>query len=80
MNSKLVREHGELTEKKWHAEGLYGAAIKDIIKWLELAQGVAENEQQAKALGLLVEYYQSGDLDKWDEYNIAWVLDTSWYC
>lgn len=77
LNSKLVKENGTLVEKKWHAEGLYGPAIQKIIKWLELAQGVAENDQQAKALGLLVEYYKTGDLKKWDEYNIAWVLDTT---
>jgi len=77
LNSKLVRENGTLVEKVWHVDGMYGAAISKIIKWLELAQGVAENEQQAKALGLLIEYYRSGDLKKWDEYNIAWVNDTS---
>lgn len=77
LNSKLVREDGQLVEKVWHAEGMYGPAIKKIVNWLQLAQGVAENEQQAKALGLLIEYYQSGDLQKWDDYNIAWVQDTA---
>jgi len=77
LNSKLVRENGTLVEKTWHVEGLYGPAIKKIIYWLELAQGVAENEQQAKALSILIEYYKSGDLNKWDEYNIAWVQDTA---
>jgi len=76
LNSKLVRENGVLVDKPWSAEGMYGPAIQKIISWLEKAQGVAENEQQAKALGLLIEYYQTGDLKKWDEYNIAWVQDT----
>lgn len=77
LNSKLVRENGKLVEKVWHAEGMYGPAIKEIIFWLEKAQGVAENEQQAKALGLLIEYYKTGDLETWDAYNIAWVKDTA---
>lgn len=77
LNSKLVRENGELVEKTWHLNGMYGAAIEKIIHWLEKAQTVAENEQQAKALGLLIEYYTTGDLKKWDEYNIAWVEDTT---
>ena len=77
LNSKLVRENGELREKIYSAEGLYGPAIQKIIYWLELAQGVAENEQQAKALGILIEYYQTGAIEKWDEYNIAWVMDTA---
>lgn len=77
LNSKLVRENGELIEKVWHANGMYGSAIKEIIKWLEKAQTVAENPQQAKALGLLIDYYQTGNLKTWDAYNIAWVKDTA---
>ena len=76
LNSKLVREDGKIVEKIWKSGGLYGAAIDEIIKWLELAKGVAENEDQAKALGLLIEYYKSGDLDTWDKYCVAWVNST----
>lgn len=77
LNSKLVRVNGELQEQAYKVGGLYGAAIERIVYWLEKAQGVAENEQQAKALGLLIEYYRTGDLKLWDEYNIAWVNDTA---
>ena len=76
LNSKLVRENGELVEKVWKSGGLYGEAIDEIIKWLELATGVAENEGQAKALELLIEYYKTGSLDTWDEYCVAWVTAT----
>lgn len=76
LNSKLVRENGQLVEKVWKSGGMYGEAIDEIVKWLELAQGVAENEDQAKALGLLIEYYNTGDLDTWDEYCVAWVTNT----
>lgn len=76
LNSKLVRENGELVEKTWKLDGMYGSAIEKIIYWLEKAQAVAENDQQAKALGLLIEYYRTGDLETWDAYNIAWVQDT----
>ena len=77
LNSKLVRaEDGSIKEVKWSAEGMYGSAITEIIGWLEKAKGVAENEAQANALGILIEYYKTGDLKKWDEYNIAWVEAT----
>jgi len=77
LNSKVVRnDQGELEEQVWSAEGLYGPAIKEIIKWLEKAADVAENEAQGKALRLLIEYYQTGDLKTWDDYNIAWVQAT----
>ncbi len=73
LNSKLVRENGKLVEKVYSANGMYGAAIKRIITWLEKAVTVAENEPQKKALELLIKYYQTGDLKIWDDYNIAWV-------
>ena len=64
---------GNLVEKVYKKGGLYGEAITEIIGWLEKAQGVAENEKQANALGLLIEYYKTGDLKIWSQYNIAWV-------
>jgi dipeptidyl-peptidase-3 len=77
LNSKLIRnEAGELEEAVWHADGLYGDAIKQIVFWLEKAEGVAENEAQANALKLLIDYYKTGDLETWDKYNVAWVQAT----
>lgn len=77
LNSKMVKENGKLTEKVWKVGGMYTAAIEKIVYWLEKAVTVAENDQQKKTLQLLVEYYKTGDLKKWDEYNIAWVNDVN---
>ena len=76
LNSKLVKENGKLVEKVYKSGGLYGTAIDEIIKWLEKAKEVAENDKQAEALGLLIEYYKTGDLNTWDKYAIAWVNAT----
>lgn len=76
LNSKMVKENGVVTEKVWKIGGMYSPAIEKIVYWLEKAVTVAENDKQARALSLLVEYYKTGDLKKWDEYNIAWVNDT----
>jgi len=77
LNSKLIRNtKGELEEKIWKSNGMYGSAIDKIIYWLEKAKGVAENKKQADALGLLIEYYKTGDLKTWDDYNIAWLQAT----
>ena len=76
LNTRLIKENGQLVEQVYKSGGLYGEAIDEIIKWLELAKGVAENDKQAKALGLLIEYYQTGSLDTWDDYAIAWVEST----
>ena len=77
INSKLMKENGKIVEKTWRANGMYGLAIRRIVYWLNKAIEVAENDQQKKALQLLVEYYETGDLKNWDEYNIAWLSDTS---
>lgn len=77
LNSKLVREQGKIVEKTWHLRGLYGPAIAKIVENLEQAKAYAENEAQAEALGLLIDYYKTGDLKLWDQYNIAWLKDTA---
>lgn len=77
LNSKLMKENGNLVEKVWKLGGMYSAAIEKIIYWLEKASTVAENDAQKKALDLLIEYYKTGDLKKFDEYCIAWVADTA---
>jgi dipeptidyl-peptidase-3 len=56
--------------------GMYGPAIEKIVFWLEKAAGVAENDQQRQVIEKLVEYYKTGDLKTFDEYNILWVNDT----
>src|SRR5690625_3508821 len=76
LNSKLVKKDGKLVEEIYKSGGLYGEAIDKIIGWLEKAQGVAENKAQGDAIGLLIEYYKTGDLQTWDDYNIAWTQAT----
>ncbi|TXD82023.1 dihydrofolate reductase [Subsaximicrobium wynnwilliamsii] len=76
LNSKLVKENGTLKELTYKSGGLYGTAIDEVVKWLEKAKEVAENPEQGKALGLLIDYYKSGDLQTWDDYNVAWTAAT----
>ena len=73
LNSKLTKRNGELVELKWTEDGLYGAAIKEIVSWLLRAQKYAENEEQKHLIDLLVKYYRTGDLKDFDRYSIAWV-------
>lgn len=77
LNSKLEKdENGELVERVWKVGGMYNEALAEVVKWIRLAQGVAENPAQGKALGLLAEYYETGDLQKWVDFNIAWTNAT----
>ncbi|MBK6629090.1 MAG: dihydrofolate reductase [Flavobacteriales bacterium] len=78
LNSRIVRgADGQLQEQVYKVGGLYGPALVESIKWLEKAAAVAENPQQRKAIDLLIQYYRTGDLRTWDDFNIAWVKDTT---
>ncbi|MDQ3072944.1 MAG: dipeptidyl peptidase 3 [Bacteroidota bacterium] len=77
LNSKMVKENGKVVEKVWRVGGMYSPAIERIVYWLEKAVTVAENANQKDALQKLVAYYKTGDLKMFDDYNIAWVKDTS---
>ena len=73
LNSTLVKENGVVREDVWSAHGRYGNAIRHIIYWLEKAQTVAENDRQREVIGLLIKYYETGDLQLFNDYCIKWV-------
>ena len=75
LNSTLVRKDGRIEEEVWCADGKYANAIRHIIYWLEKAENVAENEQQSKVIDLLINYYQSGDLQMFNKYCIEWLRE-----
>jgi len=76
LNTKVVKTDGMVSEVVYRSGGLYGEAIDQIIVWLTKAKDVAENETQVKELNLLIDYYQTGSLQTWDEYNVVWAGNT----
>ncbi|MCG8697429.1 MAG: dipeptidyl peptidase 3 [Bacteroidales bacterium] len=78
LNSKVVKdENGAITEIKWKSGGMYGPAIDSIIYWLDKAIAVADSPEQKAGIEKLIEYYKTGDLVTWDNYNVIWVKDTA---
>lgn len=75
LNSKLVKENGVLKEEVYKIGGLYNNSISQIVKHLTAAMAVAENKAQKNYIEKLINYYTTGDLKTWDEYNIAWVTE-----
>lgn len=75
LNSRLVKQNGELIEQVWKIDGMYGKAIETIVSYLRQAAEYAENEQQQKIISLLISYYQTGDLRIFDEYSIEWLKE-----
>lgn len=77
MNSKLIKENGEIKEQIYKVGGLYSKAIEKIVENLKLAVPYAETKNQEKVLNLLIQFYQTGDLKVFDEFSIAWVKDST---
>ena len=75
LNSKLLKENGQVTEKIYRIGGLYTGAIEKIVYWLEKAVPEAETPEQKEGLRLLIDFYKSGNLRTWDQYNVTWVKD-----
>lgn len=75
LNSRLVKNNGVIQEQVYKVNGQYGSAIKRIVYWLNKAAGVAENKQQQKVIGLLIKYYETGDLSLFDAYSIEWLKE-----
>lgn len=73
LNSKLVKENGQLVEKTYKVGGMYSAALEKVVYWLEKAAAVAENPQQKAVIEKLIEFNKTGDLKHFDEYCILWV-------
>ena len=76
LNTKVVKKDGKVLELPWKIGGIYSPALEKICEELSLAQAVAENDIQKRAIGLLIDYYRTGDLRTWDAFNIEWVKDT----
>lgn len=77
LNSTLILKDGKIVEDVWKLDGRYGAAIEQIVFWLKNAVEVTENAAQKEALVKLIEFYITGDLAIWDEYNVLWVKATA---
>ncbi|MAQ31412.1 MAG: dihydrofolate reductase [Flavobacteriales bacterium] len=82
LNSKLNKDNeGNIYEQTYKIGGMYSDALQEMIYWIEKAKDVAENEEQKKSFELLIEYYTTGDIKKWDQYCVQWVktqTDIDW--
>lgn len=75
LNSKVVKENGKVVEKVYKLDGMYGLAIEQILYWLEKTYSVTENKPQVNAIAKLAQFYRTGDLRTFDEFNVDWLKD-----
>lgn len=76
LNSQVAKKDGKVVERIWKIGGLYDPAIRKIVEWLNKAVEVAENDQQKKHLQELIKFYETGDLEHFDQHCIEWVKET----
>ena len=76
INANLRKENGVIVEDVYRVGGKYSAALEQVVFWLNKAEKVAENDKQAVSLRKLIEFYTTGDLRTWDDFNIQWVKAT----
>ena len=70
LNATLVKRNGVIEEDVWKIDGRYGNAIQHIVYWLKKAHGVAENTRQQRVIELLISYYETGNLQCFNDYCI----------
>ncbi len=76
LNSQLVKDaNGDIVERVYRVDGLYGEALEHVVYWLKEARKYAENDQQREVLNKLIAFNETGDLQLFNEYCIAWVKD-----
>jgi dipeptidyl-peptidase-3 len=80
LNSKVVKKDGKIIEQVYRAgtdsvpAGLYAKQLSRVIDNLEKALPYAEEGQKA-VLKHLIRYFQTGESQDFEKYNIAWVRD-----
>ncbi|NPD45962.1 MULTISPECIES: dihydrofolate reductase [unclassified Lentimicrobium] len=75
INSTLIKKDGQVKEEVWKLGGKYSDVIEKMIFWLKKAVSLGENEEQKQALDKLIQYYETGDLQTFDDYCILWLKD-----
>ncbi len=84
LNSRVVKQNGKLVEQVYRAgtpdgkvpPGLYAQYLKKTNGYLEKARAYAEPDQ-AKVIGNLIRYYQTGEYKDWIQFGSGWVLNNS---
>lgn len=82
LNSRVTREGGKIIEEVYRAgtpdgrirPGLYAQYLKKANEYLAKAREVAE-PAQAKVIGDLIRYYQTGEYSDWLQFGTDWVQD-----
>ena len=74
LNSRLVKENGQLTEEVYRIGGRYSKELTEVVTHLEAALPFAP-EATANALRDLIRFYRTGENADRVKSDISWVAD-----
>ena len=75
LNSTLIKKNGKIQEEVWKIGGKYSQSIEKMVFWLNKTVELSDDEHQKEALKKLVMFYETGDLQTFDDYSILWLKD-----
>jgi dipeptidyl-peptidase-3 len=70
LNSRLIKKD-EQCEDIYKVGGKYSNEIEKIVFLLEITTTIAENAQQLKMIQKLIEFYKTGGVKVFDEFNMS---------
>jgi dipeptidyl-peptidase-3 len=73
LNVRFALEKGRVVPQVYRIGGLYGRDLETVSHFLRLALPFAESEEQTRGLQALLDFYASGDEQKFRDYSIHWL-------
>lgn len=73
LNSKLIKDNGQLREDTYCVEGRYRQAITKIVEALRCAYLYTEHEEEREAILALIQFYTDGGEKSFRDYSLAWL-------
>ncbi|MBI4455486.1 MAG: hypothetical protein HY644_06265 [Acidobacteria bacterium] len=77
LNVRFDLENGKVIPRLHQIGGLYSKYLETISYWLKRALPLVESEEQKKGMEALLQYYQTGDEDKFREYSTHWLKSST---
>ncbi len=73
LNVRFGFENGRAVPEVYRIGGLYSADLETISHFLNLALPCAESDEQRRGIQALIDYYSSGDEEKFRQYSVDWL-------
>jgi dipeptidyl-peptidase-3 len=77
LNVRFGYENGAAVPQVYRIGGLYGEDLDTVSHFLQLASPYAESEEQQRGIQSLIDYYKTGDEEKFRQYSIDWLRSST---